>query len=94
MDFNALQEYIDPSLYILLAACWVLGYILKKTPRVPDWSIVYVITVFAIVVALFMLGFDVKSVLQGLITGAVSVYGSQLIKQAQKGASGDDSSSS
>ncbi|QHW30326.1 hypothetical protein GZH47_05355 [Paenibacillus rhizovicinus] len=92
MDFSNLQDLIDPSLYIVLVACWVLGYILKKTPRVPDWTIVYVITLFAVVVTLFTLGFEVKSVLQGIITGAVSVYGSQLIKQAQKGVSGDDAS--
>lgn len=90
MDFDAIQELIDPSLYILLVACWVLGYTLKRTPRVPDWTIVYIITVFAVIVSLFMLGFDVKSVLQGILTGAVSVYGSQLVKQALKGASGDD----
>ncbi|MBO7743933.1 phage holin family protein [Paenibacillus sp. MWE-103] len=90
MDFTVIQELIDPSLYILLAACWVLGYALKRTPHVPDWSIVYMLTVFAVVVSLFMLGFNVKSVLQGILTGAFSVYGHQLFKQARKGASGDD----
>ncbi|BBH20932.1 hypothetical protein Back11_22770 [Paenibacillus baekrokdamisoli] len=88
MEWSVITDLIDPSLFIVLAACWVVGYMLKQTPRIPDWIIIYVVTAFAIVVTLFLLGFHVKSVLQGILCGAVSVYSHQLIKQTKEGMGG------
>ena len=84
MEWNAIVNLIDPALIIVVAVCWVLGYILKQTPRVPDWCIVYIVTAIAIVVTLLLQGLTVTSVLQGILCGAVSVYGHQLVKQAKK----------
>lgn len=61
---------------------------MKKTPKVPDWSIVYIVTLMAIVFAVLMLGFVITSFIQGILCGAVAVYGNQLVKQAKK--SGDE----
>lgn len=88
MEWNAIMEFINPELLIVVAACWVLGYILKKTPKVPDWTIIYAVTVVAVACAIFVLGFTPQSVLQGILCGAVAVYGNQLVKQAKK--SGDE----
>lgn len=82
MDWNVVFDLIDPELLAVVAACWVLGYILKQTPRVPDWTIVYIVTAFAIVLTIWMLGFHVRSVIQGILCGAFAVYGHQLIKQS------------
>lgn len=84
MDWTTVINLIDPKLFIVVAACWVLGYILKQTPKVPDWSIVYVVTVFSLAFAVWMVGFTPAGLLQGLLCGAVAVYGNQLIKQAKK----------
>lgn len=81
MEWTAIQELIDPRLIIVIAACWVFGYILKKTPRVPDWTIVYVVAVVGTIAANSLLGWSVQSVLQGVLCGAVAVYGNQVIKQ-------------
>ena len=83
MEWSIITDLLDPSLFIVVAACLVLGYILKQTPRVPDWTIIYTITAFAIVATLFIQGPDIKSVLQGILCGAVAVFGHQLIKQAK-----------
>lgn len=87
MEWNTIVNLIDPALIIVVAVCWVFGYMLKQTPIVPDWCIVYIVTAIAVVVTLLLQGLNVTSVLQGVLCGAVSVYGHQLIKQAQK--SGD-----
>jgi hypothetical protein len=87
MDWTALFNLIPSELFIVVAACWVLGFVLKRTPQVPDWSIVYIVTVFAVVVAIWMMGFTPQSLLQGILSGAVSVYGHQLLKQGKEGAS-------
>lgn len=88
MEWNAVANFINPELLIVVAVCWVIGYILKQTPKVPDWTIIYAVTLAAVVVVVLMLGFTAESVLQGVLCGAVAVYGNQLVKQAQK--SGDE----
>ncbi|OZQ66050.1 hypothetical protein CA600_12380 [Paenibacillus sp. VTT E-133280] len=85
MEWNAVANFIKPELLIVLIACWVIGYILKKTPRVKDWTIIYIVTLAAIIAVCIILGLSVDSVLQGILCGAVAVYGNQLVKQAKKG---------
>ncbi|BBH19874.1 hypothetical protein Back11_12190 [Paenibacillus baekrokdamisoli] len=86
MEWNVISQLLDPKLAIVLAVCWVLGFILKQTPKVPNWSIVYIVTVFAIVFAVWIMGISALSFLQGFLCGAVSVYGYQMVKQAKEGA--------
>lgn len=81
MGWEAIGGLVKPELLIVVAACWVVGYILKQTPKVPNWSIVYFVTVLAVVAAGLLLGWAVESVLQGILCGAVSVYGNQLYRQ-------------
>ncbi|WP_339316857.1 phage holin family protein [Paenibacillus sp. FSL R10-2734] len=84
MEWNAVMEFINPELLVVVVACWIIGYWLKQTPKVPDWSIVYIVTLVAIVFAVLMLGFVITSFIQGILCGAVAVYGNQLVKQAKK----------
>ncbi|MNI83396.1 hypothetical protein D3C73_1401930 [compost metagenome] len=85
MEWNAVSSFIKPELLLVLTACWVIGYMLKQTPRVPDWTIIYIVTLVAIFVVCLMMGLSSDSVLQGILCGAVAVYGNQLVKQTKKG---------
>lgn len=85
MEWSMIFELIDPRLFIVVVACWVIGYILKRTPKVPDWSIVYVIVVFAIIFAVGLIGWSMETIIQGILTGAFAVFGHQAVKQAIKG---------
>ncbi|KEQ23438.1 phage holin family protein [Paenibacillus tyrfis] len=89
MDWTNVYNMIDPKLVVVVVACWVLGYILKQTPLVPDWSIVYMVTAAAVFFVSLLIGFSAVAVMQGLMCGAVAVYGNQLVKQLKK-ANGDD----
>lgn len=86
MELNTIANLIKPELLFIVAGCWVIGYILKQTPRVPNWAIIYWVTLLAIISVCFTLGFTIDSIVQGILCGAMAVYGNQLIKQAQKGA--------
>ena len=86
MDWNMVYGLIDPKLLIVVAVCWVIGYGLKKTPRVPDWSIVYVVTGVAVLLTVWMTGWGPQAIIQGVLAGAFAVYGNQIVKQARKGA--------
>jgi len=84
VDWDTLFALIDPSLMLVVAACWALGYILKQTPRVPDWTIVYVVTVLAVVLVVALQGMTTESVIQGVLCGAFAVYGHQVVKQTKE----------
>ncbi|BBI32060.1 phage holin family protein [Cohnella abietis] len=84
MEWNAFFQLIDPQLFIVVAACWVLGFSLKRTPIVEDWTIVYIVTIAAVLLAVWLIGFSPESVIQGVLAGAFAVYGHQMIKQTTK----------
>ena len=84
MDWETLFALIDPSLMLVVAACWALGVILKNTPRVPDWTIVYVVTGLAVVLVVALQGLTVQAVIQGVLCGAFAVYGHQVVKQTKE----------
>ena len=84
MTTDSWSNLIDPALTIVVAACWVIGLILKATPHIPDWAIVYIITVIAIVLAMALQGWTVMNAIQGLLCGAFAVYGHQLFKQTKE----------
>lgn len=88
MEWNTVFQFIDPQLLIVVVVCWVIGYVLKITPRVPDWIIVYAVAVVGVVVVSVMLGWTVQSVIQGILCGAVAVYGDQVVKQTKKSGDG------
>ena len=84
VDWETLFGLIDPSLFVVVAACWALGIILKNTPQVPDWTIVYAVTAAAVAVVVALQGFTVQSVIQGILCGAFAVYGHQVVKQTKE----------
>ncbi|CDN41218.1 phage holin family protein [Paenibacillus sp. P22] len=84
MSLDSLSEVLDPGLAIVVAACWVIGMILKGTPQIPDWSIVYVVTALAVVLAMALQGWTLHNALEGLVAGAMAIYGHQLFKQTRE----------
>ncbi|MEK5165966.1 hypothetical protein GNQ08_29650 [Paenibacillus macerans] len=94
MDINEVwgivANYISPELATVVVVCWIIGFVLKQTPRIPDWSIIYIVTAFSIVFALFLCGFTVQAIIQGILCGAFAVYGNQFIKQFKKSGSAKD----
>jgi hypothetical protein len=84
VDWDTLFGLIDPSLMLVVAACWALGAIIKQTPRVPDWTIVYIVTIAAIIAVVALQGLTVQAVIQGILCGAFSVYGHQVVKQTRE----------
>lgn len=82
MDWNTVLTLIDLRLLIVVAACWVIGYVLKQTPKVPNWTIVYVVTIVSIALSITILGWSGETLIQGILCGAFAVYGHQLLKQS------------
>ncbi len=77
-------DFISENIYIVTAALFVIGIILKQTPKIPNWSIPYILTLLGVVSCIFILGFSINSILQGIITAGISVYFHQVFKQGKE----------
>lgn len=91
MEWSTIYEFIDPKLLIVVAACWVMGAVLKQTPKVPNWSIVYMVTVASVLLTIWLIGLGPEAIIQGILAGAFAVFGHQIVKQAKNRAEEDDS---
>lgn len=84
MDWDMIWQLIDPKLLTVVAVCWVLGYVMKQTPSVPDWSIVYMVVIAAVLLTVWMHGWNAETFIQGILAGAFAVFGHQVVKQTKK----------
>lgn len=80
-DWTQAQAAIDPKIGFVVLGLWAIGFFLKKTPKVEDWLILYVLLIFGIAGAIGILGFTIYAVVQGVIAAAIAALGHQLIKQ-------------
>jgi len=79
-----LLTFIPTEAYILIAACWGLGFFLKGQKFIKDEFIPIMLLVFACVGSLIILGFNFNSLLIGILVAVCAVGGHQYIKQAEK----------
>ena len=89
-------DFLNENIYAVSIALFILGLILKQTPMVENWTIPYILTVLGVISCIIILGFNINSVVQGVIAAGVAVYFHQLGKGCNKFVSpkNDDSNSS
>lgn len=69
MDYITL--YLRQETFILIPVLYIIGIILKQTPKIPPWTHSWIKVSFAIFSCLLYFGMDIRSVVQGiLVTGA------------------------
>jgi hypothetical protein len=85
MTWEKIFELIPAELMIVVAACWVLGFVLKRTPKVPNWAVIFILLVFAISFSVWMLGFTPEVIMQAILCAAFATYGYEMIKSALEG---------
>ncbi|MGG4091949.1 phage holin family protein [Paenibacillus lautus] len=83
MDWNMIFELIDPRLLAVVAVCWGIEFVLKHTSSIPDWSIVYIVVIVAIVLTVGLLGWSIESVIKGNLCGSFAVFGHQAVKPSR-----------
>ncbi len=74
-------EYIITEALIIIPVLWILGSFLKRTPKVQDWTIPWVLLAVGILAALGIIGFTVDAAIQGVLVAGAAVLGHQLVKQ-------------
>ena len=74
-------EYIINEALIIIPVLWILGSFLKRTPKVQDWIIPWVLLAVGILAALGIIGPTVDAAIQGVLVAGAAVLGHQLLKQ-------------
>lgn len=89
-----IMNYVKPELLVLAVILYLIGMMLKKTPKVADWGIPYILTGISVVLAIIyvLATADIVSykdglmaaftaIVQGILCAGLAVYGNQLLKQ-------------
>lgn len=76
-------EYIIQEALIIIPVLWIIGALLKRTPRVLDWIIPWALMLIGILLALGLLGMSVEAAIQGVLVTGTAVFGHQLVKQTK-----------
>ena len=77
-----IMQFISDDLLILVVALWFIGYMLKSTNKINNAIIPFVVTILGIIAVIIMHGTNINSVLEGIISASVAVYGQNIIKQS------------
>lgn len=85
MEIAILQEYLVPEVLVLIPVLWLIGFFLKQTPKVPDWLIVWILLFVGILISMFIVGFDVYGIIQGILVAGIAALGYDLFKQTRIG---------
>ena len=84
MSYPLLTQ-IDERLLPLPVALYILGMFLKRTPKVADWCIPWILIVISCIIANPIMGLSINAVIQGVLACGISVLGNQLYKQSPNG---------
>ncbi|HIW31207.1 MAG TPA: phage holin family protein [Candidatus Paenibacillus intestinavium] len=75
------KQYIEPEMLIIVPVLIFLGWMMKSTPKVPDWLIPYVNTGAGIIAGIAITSKVVDGIIQGILVSAMSVLVYNLYRQ-------------
>lgn len=79
MDFSNL---LDQKGILLVPVLWVLGALLKNTPKMPNWLIPWCLMVAGILLMIPQVGLSWQTLSQGILAAGVAVGLHQAVKQS------------
>lgn len=91
MDWTIVSAFL-PETGIIMASAWAIGYMLKKTPKVPDWAITWAVPLYACIANVLYNGLTVENAIIGFLTGGFAIFGHQLFKQTKNAVSSESES--
>lgn len=84
MDF---QSYLIDKMLILVPVLYIIGMMIKSTPKVKDWVIPWILLALGVIGAVaisFTAGIPiVEAIIQGILVTGVTVFTNQLIVQTK-----------
>ncbi|MBQ8306073.1 MAG: phage holin family protein [Blautia sp.] len=84
MDF---EKYLIEQMLILIPVLYIVGALIKNTPKITDWVIPWILLVIGVAAAIAIgLGAGITipdAIIQGVLVTGVTVLTNQLIKQTK-----------
>jgi len=77
-------DYIVKEMYILIPVLYIIGTLLKRSPKLPNWLIPWILLILGIVGCCLLDGMSIQNVIQGILVAGVSVLANQLFKQTKE----------
>lgn len=74
-------QFLNENYFFLVPVLWIIGYALKQTPSIPDWSIIWILFAISLFLACFAFGLNIQAITNGIIATGVAVFGQQAVKQ-------------
>lgn len=82
MDFTGIE--LHQSLVLVVPALLIIGFVMKQTPKCPDWAIIWAILVLGTIAGIITIGATVNGVTNGIIAAGLAITSNQVYKQATK----------
>jgi len=79
-----LMGYITENALILIPVLYTLGTMIKNTEKISDKYIPIVLLPVGIILSIFLIGFNITGIIQGILVTGASVYANQIVKQINK----------
>ncbi|WNF35631.1 phage holin family protein [Bacillaceae bacterium IKA-2] len=76
------QIVIHEQLTFVIPALLIIGYALKRTPKVQDWVIVWVLLTIGVIASGLTIGFTVSGIANGIIAAGAAITTHQAYKQS------------
>ncbi|WP_454053553.1 phage holin family protein [Clostridium sp. Marseille-Q7071] len=77
-----IMSFITEKALILIPVLYIIGMMLKNTSKIQDWSIPWILLIVGIGSSIGLLGFNMESIIQGVLVTGTTVYTNQLFKQS------------
>lgn len=74
--------FIQDNIVVLVPVLWILGTFLKKTPRIKDWTIPWILVAAGIGLSIALIGISADAIIQGILVAGGAVLTQNLIKQS------------
>jgi len=69
-------DLVNGKLMVVIPVLWFISAALKGTPFIKNWLIPWIICFLGIVLCIIIAGFDIQSVLQGILCSGIALFGS------------------
>jgi hypothetical protein len=84
MNFDFLSAIdLHPAIVSFVPVLIIIGFALKKTPKVQDWTIVWAVLVLGAIGGLLAIGLTIEGFANGVIAGGLAVATHQAYSQTK-----------
>ncbi|RJE84264.1 holin [Paenibacillus sp. 1011MAR3C5] len=78
---NEFIQYVTEEALVLMPVLFIMGLLLKNTPRVPNWTIPWALLAIGMTGGIVIVGSPVQGIIQGVLVTGATVLTHQLVKQ-------------